>query len=43
MDVLLKELFTTPIGWLTMFTIGFIISMGLFILWRLTKNAREKE
>jgi len=43
MDVLMKELFTTPIGLLTLFTIGFIISMGLFLWWHLSKNAHEKE
>ncbi len=27
----LRELFTTPIGWLSMFTIGFVLVMGAYI------------
>ncbi|MEW5893628.1 MAG: DUF3149 domain-containing protein [Pseudomonadota bacterium] len=41
MDVIMKELFTTDIGLLALFTIGFIIAMGLFLWYRLTKYARE--
>lgn len=42
MDVVMKELFGTDIGLLSLFTIGFIIAMGLFIWWRLSKNAHQK-
>ena len=34
MDVVMKELFGTDIGLLSLFTIGFIIAMGLFIWYR---------
>lgn len=43
MDVIMKELFGTPIGLLSLFTIGFIIAMGLFLWYRFTKNANSKE
>jgi len=43
MDIVMKELFTTPIGLLSLFTLGFIFSMGLFIWWRLSKNIRDEE
>lgn len=39
MDILMKELFSTDIGLLSLFTIGFLISMGLFIWWKLAKNS----
>jgi hypothetical protein len=43
MDVLMKLLFATDIGLLSLFTIVFLISMGLFIWWRISKNIREEE
>jgi hypothetical protein len=43
MDVLMKELFSTDIGLLSLFTIGFIIAMAAFMVWRFTKNARDGE
>lgn len=43
MDVIMKELFSTDIGLLSLFTIGFIISMGLFLWYRISKNAHEQE
>ncbi len=43
MDVVLKELFSTDIGLLSLFTIGFIISMGLFIWYRVSKNIQEDQ
>lgn len=42
MDVVMKELFSTDIGLLSLFTIGFIIAMGLFLWYRISKNAHEK-
>lgn len=42
MDVVMKELFSTDIGLLSLFTIGFLIAMGLFMWWRISKNAREE-
>ena len=43
MDVVMKELFSTDIGLLSLFTIGFLIAMGLYLWYRLSKNARELE
>ena len=43
MDVLMQELFTTPIGLLTLFTIGFIIVMAIFIFSKVMKNIHEEE
>ncbi|MDD3528808.1 MAG: DUF3149 domain-containing protein [Gallionellaceae bacterium] len=42
MDVVLKELFSTDIGLLSLFTLGFIVAMGLFLWYRLAKNSREE-
>ena len=41
MDVVLKELFGSPIGLLSLFTIGFLIAMGLFIWYKLAKSSKE--
>lgn len=43
MDVVMKELFSTDIGLLSLFTIGFIIAMGLFIWYRVSKNIKEEQ
>jgi len=43
MDVVLKELFSTDIGLLSLFTIGFIIAMAIFIFGRVMKNIHEEE
>jgi hypothetical protein len=43
MDIVMKELFGSDIGLLSLFTIGFIIAMGLFIWYKLAKNAQEKQ
>jgi hypothetical protein len=43
MDVVLKELFGSDIGLLTLFTIGFLIAMGLFMWYKLAKNSRESD
>lgn len=43
MDVVMKELFGSSIGLLTLFTIGFIIAMAIFIFLRVMKNIREEE
>ncbi len=37
----MQELFSTDIGLLSLFTIGFIIAMGLFIWARLSKKSHE--
>ncbi|MDR3394654.1 MAG: DUF3149 domain-containing protein [Parasulfuritortus sp.] len=42
MDIVMKELFGSDIGLLSLFTIGFIIAMGLFIWYKLAKNANEQ-
>jgi hypothetical protein len=33
MDIVFKELFSTDIGLLSLFTIGFIIAMGFWFSW----------
>lgn len=43
MDVVMKELFTSDIGLLSLFTILFIVAMGVFIYFRLVKNIHEEE
>lgn len=42
MDIVMKELFGSDIGLLSLFTIGFIIAMGLFLWFRLAKNSHEQ-
>jgi hypothetical protein len=42
MDVVMKELFGSDIGLLSLFTIGFLIVMGLFIWAKLAKKSLEK-
>ena len=41
MDAVMNLLFNSPIGLLSLFTIGFIIAMGLFIWARLAKKSHE--
>lgn len=41
MDVVWHELFGTDIGLLSLFTIGFIIAMGLFIWAKVSKKVHE--
>jgi hypothetical protein len=43
MDVVLKELFGSQIGLLVLFTISFLIAMGLFMWYKLAKFSRESE
>lgn len=43
MDVVMKELFTTDIGLLSLFTLGFIVAMGLYLWYRLSKNAHDQQ
>lgn len=43
MDIVMKELFGSDIGLLSLFTIGFIIVMGLFIWFKLAKNSHEEQ
>ncbi|HEX8980089.1 MAG TPA: DUF3149 domain-containing protein [Parasulfuritortus sp.] len=42
MDIVMKELFGSDIGLLSLFTIGFIIAMGLFLWFKLAKNSHEQ-
>jgi len=42
MDVVMKELFGSDIGLLSLFTIGFLIAMGLFIWFRLAAKSRDE-
>ena len=41
MDVVMKELFGSDIGLLSLFTIGFLIAMGLFLWAKLAKNSSD--
>lgn len=41
MDVVMKELFGTDIGLLSLFTLGFIVSMGLFMWAKFAKKSQE--
>lgn len=41
MDAVMNLLFHSPIGLLSLFTIGFIIAMGLFIWAKLAKKSHE--
>jgi hypothetical protein len=41
MDAVMKLLFNSPIGLLSLFTIGFIIAMGLFLWVKLAKKSHE--
>ncbi len=43
MDVIMKELFSTPIGLLTLFTLGSIVAIGLFLWYRISKYAHSEE
>jgi hypothetical protein len=40
-NVVMKELFGSDIGLLTLFTIGFIIAMALFLWVKIAKKANE--
>lgn len=42
MDVLMKELFGSDIGLLSLFTIVFLISMGLFLWAKLASISRDE-
>ena len=42
MDAVTNLLFNSPIGLLSLFTIGFIIAMGLFLWAKLAKKSHEK-
>jgi hypothetical protein len=42
MDAVMNLLFNSPIGLLSLFTIGFIVAMGLFIWFKLTKKSQER-
>lgn len=41
MDVVMKELFGSSIGLLSLFTLGFIVTMGLFMWAKLAKKSHE--
>jgi hypothetical protein len=41
--VVLQELFGTAIGLLSLFTIGFIILMGFWLMWFTKRHEREEE
>lgn len=42
MDVVMKELFGSDIGLLSLFTIVFLISMGLFLWAKLASKSRDE-
>ncbi|MDD4881807.1 MAG: DUF3149 domain-containing protein [Gallionellaceae bacterium] len=39
----LLDLFSSDVGLLSLFTLGFIVVMGLYLWYRLAKNSRELE
>jgi hypothetical protein len=41
MDVVMRELFGSNIGLLSLFTIGFIIAMGLFLWAKFAKMSQK--
>ena len=41
MNVVMKELFSTDIGLLSLFTLGFMVAMGLFMWVKLSKKSHE--
>jgi hypothetical protein len=43
MDVVLKELFGSDIGLLSLFTIGFIIAMGVFFVTWFIRRMNSKD
>ena len=43
MDVLMRELFATDIGLLTLFTIGFIVVMAAWLFFFVRKNVARDE
>lgn len=43
MDIVLKELFSTDIGLLSLFTIGFIIAMGFWLSWWFKRKMNRDE
>ncbi len=42
MDILMKELLTTDIGLMSLFSICAICGIGLFLWWRINKNIQEE-
>jgi Protein of unknown function (DUF3149) len=43
MHPILSELFTKPVGWMTLGGLGFIVLMGLYIWWFVRKEMREED
>jgi hypothetical protein len=43
MDVVMQELFGSDIGLLSLFTIGFIIAMGLFLWAKFAKMSQKND
>lgn len=41
MDAVMNLLFNSPIGLLSLFTLGFIVAMGLFIWFKLARKSLE--
>ncbi|MDP2832909.1 MAG: DUF3149 domain-containing protein [Pseudomonadota bacterium] len=41
MDAVMNLLFNSPIGLLSLFTLGFIVAMGLFIWFKLAQKSLE--
>jgi len=41
MDAVTNLLFNSPIGLLSLFTLGFIVAMGLFLWFKLAKKSLE--
>ena len=43
MDPIMSELFSKPVGWMTLGGLGFIVFMGGYIWWFARKKMREEE
>lgn len=43
MHPMVRELFATPVGWMTVIGIGFMIGMGIYIRAFLRRKMREED
>ncbi|MFZ5637522.1 MAG: DUF3149 domain-containing protein [Pseudomonadota bacterium] len=43
MHPIVSELFTKPVGWMTLGGLGFIVLMGVYLWWFARKKIREEE
>lgn len=43
MHPIVSELFTKPVGWMTLGGLGFIVFMGLYIWWFVRRKMRDED